>query len=169
MKNKGLSHIGLATCYLDRTHDFYENVLGFPAVRCDRYKIIEGGDLRHIFFDTGQGQLIGFIESRGVAGIPADFDAGITNALGVPSLFYHFAFEAGSEAELEAKRLTLTGKDVPVTEIVDHDWCKSFYFDDPNGIKLEYCCYTRPLNGDDAQMQLRLELPRQALGFTDHR
>jgi catechol 2,3-dioxygenase-like lactoylglutathione lyase family enzyme len=164
---KGLSHIGLATLDMDKTRGFYEHVLDFPAVRCDTYKISEGGELRHIFFDTGRGQLISFIESRGVAGIPANYDVGITGALGVPGMFYHFAFEAGSEAELETRRQTLQGKGVPVTEIVDHEWCKSFYFDDPNGIKLEYCCYTRPLNEDDARMQVRLELPGQALGFAD--
>lgn len=167
MSNKGLSHIGLSTLDMDTTRDFYENVLDFPAVRCDTYKILEGGELRHIFFDTGRGQLISFMESRGVRGIPAQYDTGITDVLDVPGMFYHFAFEAGSEAELAAKRQTLHGKGVPVTEIVDHEWCKSFYFDDPNGIKLEYCCYTRPLNEDDAQMQVRLEMPRQGLGFVD--
>ena len=165
--HKGLSHIGLATTNMERTQEFYEQVLEFPAVRCDTYNVIEGGDLRHIFFDTGGGELISFIESRGVDGIPADYDTGVTDALGVPGMFYHFAFEAGSEAELEAKRRELHGKGVAVTEIVDHEWCKSFYFDDPNGVKLEYCCYTRPFNSDDAQMQVRLELSREALGFAD--
>ena len=53
---------------------------------------------RHIFFDTGRDQIIAFIEARGVPGIPAEYDAGINCGLGVPSVFYHFAFEAGSEA-----------------------------------------------------------------------
>jgi len=45
-----------------------------------------------------------------------------------------------------------------VTEIVDHDWAKSIYFKDPNGLMLEYCCITRELNQNDATMQDRFEV-----------
>ncbi len=65
MTNKGFSHLGLSTLDLDRTRDFYENVLGFKAVRCDIIKVKEGGQIRHIFFDTGRDQLIAFMEARG--------------------------------------------------------------------------------------------------------
>src|SRR5207247_6278892 len=85
MTNKGFSHLGLSTLDLDKTRDFYENVLGFKAVRCDIIKVKEGGQIRHIFFDTGRDQLIAFMEARGVPGIPAAYDAGITHGLGVPS------------------------------------------------------------------------------------
>ena len=64
----------------------------------------------------------------------------------MPSAFYHFAFETGSQPGLEQKRAELLAKGVKVSEIVDHDWAKSIYFKDPNGMQLEYCCYTRELN-----------------------
>jgi len=95
MSHKGFSHLGLSTLDLDKTRDFYENVLGFNPVRCDIIKVKEGGQIRHIFFDTGRDQLIAFMEARGVPGVPAEYDAGINRGLGVPSVFYHFAFEAG--------------------------------------------------------------------------
>ena len=85
MTNKGFSHLGLSTLDLDKTRDFYENVLGFKAVRCDIIKVKEGGQIRHIFFDTGRDQLIAFMEARGVPGVPARYDAGITRGLGVTS------------------------------------------------------------------------------------
>src|SRR5258706_516073 len=44
MASKGFSHIGLSTLDLDRTRDFYENVLGFKAVRCDVLRVKEGGE-----------------------------------------------------------------------------------------------------------------------------
>ena len=110
MSHKGFSHIGLSTLDLDATRDFYERVLGFTAVRCDTITVKEGGRIRHIFFDTGHDQLIAFMEARGVPGVPAEYDAGITRGLGVPSAFYHFAFEAGSEAGLEEKRNELIAK-----------------------------------------------------------
>ena len=167
MALKGFSHIGLSTLDLDKTRDFYERVLGFKAVRCDVIKVKEGGQIRHIFFDTGRDQLIAFMEARGVPGIPGHYDAGITRGLGVPSAFYHFAFEAGSEAALAEKRNELIAKGVEVTDLVDHDWAKSIYFKDPNGLQLEFCAYTRNLNADDAEMQDRFEMSVTRLGLED--
>ncbi|HJR05139.1 MAG TPA: VOC family protein [Methylomirabilota bacterium] len=167
MALRGFSHIGLSTLDLDRTRDFYERVLGFKAVRCDILKIKEGGQVRHIFFDTGRDQLLAFMEASGVPGVPAEYDAGINRGLGVPGAFYHFAFEAGSEAALIDKRDELRARGVEVTDVVDHDWAKSIYFKDPNGIQLEFCCYTRNLNGDDAHMQHRAEISVRRLGLED--
>lgn len=155
MGARGYSHVGVSTLDMDRTRAFYEGVLGFPAVRCDVMKIKEGGEIRHVFFDTGGGQLIAFMEPRGVPGIPAEYDAGINRGLGVPDAFYHFAFEIGSIDALEAKRAELISKGVRVSPIVDHEWMKSIYFKDPNGLLLEYACTTRTLGEDDARMQVR--------------
>jgi catechol 2,3-dioxygenase-like lactoylglutathione lyase family enzyme len=167
MAPRGFSHIGLSTLDLDRTRDFYEGVLGFKAVRCDILKVKEGGQIRHIFFDTGHDQLMAFMEASGVPGIPAEYDAGINRGLGVPGVFYHFAFEAGSEAGLTEKRRELLAKGIEVTEVVDHDWAKSIYFKDPNGLQLEFCCFTRNLNADDARMQHRAEISVRRLGLED--
>jgi hypothetical protein len=51
--------------------------------------------------------------------------------------------------------------------VVDHDWAKSIYFKDPNGLQLEYCCFTRNLNADDARMQDRFETSVRRLGLED--
>src|SRR5262245_20260783 len=165
MTNKGFSHVGLSTLDLDRTREFYEDVLGFKAVRCDTIKVKEGGQIRHIFFDTGRDQLIAFMEARGVPGVPAHYDAGIARGLGVPSVFYHFAFEAGSEAGLVEKRRELIAKGIDVTDVVDHDWAKSIYLKDPNGLQLEFCCFTRELNANDAQLQERAEVSIRRMGL----
>jgi catechol 2,3-dioxygenase-like lactoylglutathione lyase family enzyme len=165
MSHKGFSHVGLATLDLDKTREFYEGVLGFKAVIADAIKIKEGGTIRHIFFDTGRDQLIAFMEPQGVPGVPVEFDAGINRGLGVPAAFYHFAFEAGSEAGLADKRDELRAKGVEVTDIVDHVWAKSIYFKDPNGMSLEYCCLVRNFTEDDARMQERFTLPLAALGL----
>ena len=87
MSHKGLSHIGLSTLDLDKTRDFYENVMGFKPVRCDIIKVKEGGQIRHIFFDTGRDQFIAFMEARGVPGIPAEYDAGSIAGSGYPARF----------------------------------------------------------------------------------
>jgi len=165
MSHKGFSHLGLSTLDLDKTREFYEGVLGFKAVVCDTIKVKEGGEIRHIFFDTGRDQLIAFMEARNVPGIPTEYDAGINRGLGVPNAFYHFAFEAGNEAGLAQKRDELRGKGVDVTDIVNHDWAKSIYFKDPNGVQLEYCCLVREFEANDAKMQVRFEVPIAGLGL----
>ena len=119
MTHRGFSHIGLSTLDLDKTRAFYEGVLGFKAVEDVTIKIEEGGFLRHLFFDVGGGQRVGFLEPNGVPNIPAKYDAGINGALGVPSAFYHFAFEAGSPAALAQKRDELRNKGVATTDIID--------------------------------------------------
>ncbi len=159
MAHRGYSHVGLSTLDLDATLEFYENVLGFKRVRADVIEVEGGGRIRHAFLDTGQGQLIAFMEPRGVRGIPESYDAGINRGLGLPDFFYHFAFEAGDEAGLEKKRLNLLERGVEVSEIVDHEgWCKSIYFKDPNGIQLEYCCLTREFGPEDAEFKVRYRL-----------
>src|SRR5216684_2696478 len=144
MSHKGFSHIGLSTLDLDKTREFYENVLGFKPVVCDTITVKEGGKIRHIFFDTGQDQLIAFMEARDVPGVPAEYDAGI-------------------KAGLAQKREELITKGVKVSDIVDHNWAKSIYFKDPNGMQLEYCCLTREFNANDARMQDRFEISIKAL------
>src|SRR5512135_3093893 len=104
---KGWSHVSLGTLDINKTRAFYEGVLGFKAVRCDIIKVKEGGEIRHMFFATGQGQLLAFMEPRGVPGAPVEFDASLNRPLGMPDGVYHFAFEAGSQAELDAKRAEL--------------------------------------------------------------
>ena len=162
MTHKGFSHVGLATTDMEATRRFYEEVLGFRTVRADILKVAEGGEIQHVFLDTGEGQMLSFMAPVVVEGIPGDFDASINRGLGLPPGMIHFAFEAGSPELLEEKRDELRGKGIEVTDVVDHEgWCRSIYFRDPNGIQLEYCCLTRELTEDDARMQVRKEISRR--------
>ncbi len=157
MANKGFSHIGLSTLDLDKTKEFYEKILGFKTVKFDLIEVEEGGRIRHALMEAGRDQLIAFMEARDVPGIPKEYDAGINRSLGLPSAFYHFAFEAGSEGALEHRRNELIDSGVKVTEIIDHGSGKSIYFKDPNGIQLEFCCNTRDLNEEDAKPEVRIK------------
>ena len=143
MSLHGVSHIGLSTLDFEATRTFYEDVLGFRLVTIEQIDFEEGGSIRHAFFDCGDGQLLGFMEPRGIKGLPAQYDTGINQSLGLPEWFYHFAFNAGSIEELHAKRADLIAKGVKVTPIVDHEWVLSIYFKDPNGLLLEYAVQTR--------------------------
>jgi catechol 2,3-dioxygenase-like lactoylglutathione lyase family enzyme len=147
----GVSHIGLSTLDLDRTIAFYRDLLGFRLAVLEQIDFEEGGRIRHAFFDCGDGQLVAFMEPRGIRGIPAEYDAGINRGLGVPEMFYHFAFDVGSVDALHAKRAELLAKGVKVTPVVDHQWIQSIYFKDPNGLLLEFAAQTRPLTDADVQ------------------
>ncbi len=162
MSHKGFSHIGLTTLDLEMTKYFYGEVLGFKVVVDDQIRVEGGGTIRHIFFDVGRDQLVAFMEPREVPDVPETFDTGINQGLGVPSSFYHFAFEAGSLTNLLDKRDELRAKGVDVSEVSDHGWSSSIYFRDPNGVTLEYCCATRDLREDDAAMS-EFAIPRTAL------
>ena len=87
----------------------------------------------------------------------------------LPSAFYHFAFEAGSDGALEQRRQELVAKGIKVTEVIDHEWAKSIYFNDPNGIQLEFCCYTRDLKAEDAELKVRFKGSVRQLGMEDMR
>src|SRR5258706_10230188 len=58
-------------------------------------------------------------------------------------------------AALEAKRPELPVRGFDVTPMVDHEWCRSIYFRDPNGLLLEYCVTVREFNDDDKIMKHR--------------
>jgi catechol 2,3-dioxygenase-like lactoylglutathione lyase family enzyme len=144
-ENKGIHHLGLATHDMEATLDFYENTLGFTTRVCDLIQREGGGTIRHAFLDAGNGELVAFMECNDVPGVASDFDPGINRGLGIGGGIIHFAFKADSPADLQAKRERLHDKGVDVTEIVDHGWCQSIYFQDPNHLQMEYCCLTQDL------------------------
>ena len=146
MTNLGFNHIDLATRDMQATRDFYEGVLGFPVVRGDIMDIENVGQIQHLFFDIGGGQLIAFMSGEDAQSFPGEFDTGINRGLGLPDGVYHFAFEAGSPEQLEAIKTRLEDAGIKVRGVVDHEgWCQSIYFKDPNFLQLEYCCLTREL------------------------
>ncbi|MBW2314211.1 MAG: VOC family protein [Deltaproteobacteria bacterium] len=144
--SRGIHHIGVATHDMEATLEFYEDVLGFPAVVCEMIELSVGGVIRHAFFDTGGGELIAFMEANDVPGMSTDFDAGINRGLGTGPGMYHFAFAAADPEDLARKHADLEAKGVKVRGIVDHGWCQSIYFHDPNFLQLEFCCLSGPLD-----------------------
>ena len=103
--------------------------------------------------DTGDGTLIAFMCPKNVPGIPTEWATDINSAQNLPGAFYHFAFHCDDAAQLEAKRALLVERGVDVTPVVDHEWCRSIYFRDPNGLLLEYCATSREFTEDDKQMK----------------
>jgi catechol 2,3-dioxygenase-like lactoylglutathione lyase family enzyme len=153
MKRTGVHHLGLATLDMDKTLDFWVNKLGFQVAWCDIIETGGGGRIKHAFMDTGDGSLIAFMCPEKVPGLPEEWTPDINAAQNLPGGFFHFAFWSDDIPALEAKRAELVSKGVDVTGVVDHEWCRSIYFKDPNGLTLEYCCYTRAFTEDDKEMR----------------
>lgn len=154
MFNRGINHVGLSTLDIEGTLGFYRDILDFQIVRDDEIKIEEGGAMRHVFLDCGNRQMISFLAPQNIPEFP-EWDTAIYPKLGVPRGFYHFAFHCDSEQELLDRKALLELKGLTVW-MMDHDWCRSIYFDDPvNGLALEYCAYSRDLNEDDRTLATR--------------
>jgi catechol 2,3-dioxygenase-like lactoylglutathione lyase family enzyme len=155
MERKGVHHVGLATLDIDRTIDFYTKKMGWEIAWCDILEPPQGGKIKHVFFDTGDGTLFAFMSPEQVPGIPTEFATDINSPQNLPGAFYHYALYSDSVEALEAKQRQLRDAGVEVSEVVDHEWCRSIYFRDPNGVLLEYCTTVREFNEDDKIMKHR--------------
>ena len=51
-------HVAIATRDLDATHRFYTEAMGFTLVRVEAAAVQEHGWARHLFYDTGNGEMI---------------------------------------------------------------------------------------------------------------
>lgn len=150
-----IDHLSFGTRDLVRTRQFYEEQLGFPVVIHERMLVAEGGQIEHIFFDCGGGCCLAFMEHQGVPGVPSDYAAGINAGLGVPPGTYHFALRCESLEALKARREELIRRGVVVGEILDLSPYRSFFFNDPNGLRLEYTTRVAPFVAADRDPSVR--------------
>ena len=89
----------------------------------------------------------------------------ISTALGLPIWVNHIAFDAPLD-ELDARRDRWLDQGHDVMEI-DHGFCVSIYTVDPNGVLVEWCADTRPLDDSDrAEAARLLEEPSPELSDT---
>ena len=147
-------HVAVATNDLDATRTFYTEAMGFPLVKVEAAPTLEQtGWARHVFFDTGDGQLFAVWDLHDDT-IP-EFDPAISRGLGLPTWVNHIAFAASSLDELAARRKRLLEHGHDVIEI-DHGWCQSIYANDPNGTLVEFCCTTRQFTQTDVEEAERL-------------
>ena len=149
------------------TRSFYEATLGFRVVIHETLAISEGGSVDHIFFDTGDGACLAFMQWKDVADVSRDFDTGINRGLGVPPGTFHVALRCSSLEKLEARRKELIGKRVLVGEILPLHPYRSFFFDDPvNRLRLEYTTRTADYTENDKDPTKRV-LPMSIRVFYD--
>jgi len=132
-----LHHVALACRDLEATHHFYEEVLGFPLVHTEMDRGPRGGWIKHVFYDLGDGSCMAFFDLHGV-GEPEGFETAISTGLGLPIWVNHLAVRADDGRVSEVKARAAAEGIEPTMEL-DHGWCRSVYFTDPNGVLVELC------------------------------
>ncbi len=139
-------HVAIATRDLDATHRFYTDAMGFELVKVDAIPFMENGWARHLFYDTGNGQMLAIWDLHDEQ-LP-DFDPAISTGLGLPNFVNHIAFGGADLDDLDRRkdRWLANGHDVVR---IDHGWCTSIYANDPSGIIVEFCTTTRVFTGAD--------------------
>ena len=136
----GFHHVAIATRDLDATHRFYTEATGFELVQVDSIPFHEDGWARHLFYDTGNGELLAIWDLHH-PDTRRDFDPAISTGLGLPNFVNHIAFASTtSTTSTRGKdRWVANGHDVAQ---IDHGWCTSIYANDPSGIMVEFCTTT---------------------------
>jgi catechol 2,3-dioxygenase-like lactoylglutathione lyase family enzyme len=163
---RGVHHLALVSSDMERTVDFYTRVLGMPLVKTIE---LPAGMGQHFFFDCGGGDCLAFFwfpdAPDGVPGISAPAarpDRGdLKSAVGSMN---HVAFNVAPE-RFEEYRQRLVDLGVDCTEIANHDdsefglskefhpgvFVRSVYFQDPDGILLEFATWTREFGSDEVR------------------
>jgi catechol 2,3-dioxygenase-like lactoylglutathione lyase family enzyme len=149
---RGVHHLALTCKDMDRTVEFYTRVLGLKLTAT---LDLENG-WKHFFFDMGGGGQLAFFwfpdiaEGRKGEQFPATADATMPSGA-----MHHLAFTVDDLAALQRAREHLIAAGVAVSDVWDHDFCKSIYFRDPDGIQLEFSAWVRPLREDDVHERHR--------------
>lgn len=155
----GFHHVAYACRDIKETVRFYE-ALGFPLVYTE-VKGQPGPDgvmhyMRHIFFDLGDGSALAFFDLHNVGEAP-EWKTDLGDATGTPTWVNHFAFKADF-ARQEEVRAKMDAADIKPYMDLDHDWCHSLYYLDPNGIMLEFCRDTPGFKADPAEAHRLLDV-----------
>lgn len=135
--SEGLHHVAYACRDIDATHHFYEDLMGFQLIETEVSAGPKGGFLRHTFYDLGDGSCIAFFDLHGV-GEREGWSSAISTGNGLPLWVNHIAFRA-TEEQQEAVRARMDAEGIEPMMEIDHEWCHSLYYVDPNGIMVEMC------------------------------
>ena len=138
MDVKSFHHIAYRCKDAKETADFYTGIVGLPykmAVAEDQQPTTgENHPYFHIFFQLGDGSFLAFFELPDAAPMGRDENT--------PEWVQHIAFDVGDMETLNKKKAQLDAAGIDYLGPTDHTICKSIYFFDPNGHRLEFLVNT---------------------------
>ncbi len=143
---RAIHHFAYKCKNAEETLRFYEEVLGLPlalVVQEDDVVTTTGEKLSfaHFFFEMKDGNYIAFFDFGDES--PAAKDPR------TPPFANHLAFQVDGEDDLMKAKVNLEAAGLQVQGPLEHEFVRSIYFWDPNGIRLEYA-YTIS-DADDLQ------------------
>ena len=142
---EGLHHVAYRCLDAAETVDFYTNVIDLKfahAISQDRVPSTqEFSPHLHIFFELGDGSYLAFFE---LAKAPLPQRDSNT-----PDWVQHLALEVKDEATLLEGKRRLTERGIDVVGPTDHGFCKSIYFFDPSGHRMEMTAKTEKIGDRD--------------------
>ena len=155
-------HVAFATRDLEATHRFYEDLMGFPLVHSEFEEQPADGDrprawVKHVFYDTGDGECLAFFALENMGEQP-DFSTDVSASVGLPVWVNHVAVRADDEMRAEVCNRMAAAGVAPVMEL-DHGWCHSHYYLDPNGILVELCTDTGGISPDPQEALAIMRAP----------
>src|SRR5215472_5399577 len=117
---RGVHHMALICSDVERTIQFYQELLGFPLIELMENRDYKGST--HLFFDIGNNNLLAFFDFPGLGLQP-----------GVESLgsVQHIAISTTPE-NLQRTKARLAGRGIPYLG-PDRGVTTSIYFKDPDG------------------------------------
>lgn len=136
---KGISHVQFACSDMERTIRFWESM----GMKCTLKLVLHNPDRYHFFGDVGRSSVISYWywPDRKLTPPPPHDQRDRAG-------FYHVAFHVDSEDELESMRRRLEGAGIKVSGIEGrHMVDKSIYFQDPDGVQVEFACPMFNLEG----------------------
>jgi catechol 2,3-dioxygenase-like lactoylglutathione lyase family enzyme len=146
----GVHHLALVCKDMKATHDFYTRVMKMRLTAAIHVPPIPEEDAMHLFYDMGGGNQLAYFWFKdaptGEIGQAHPLNFATVNASGS---MHHLAFGVDSEDDVLAWREHLKAQNVKVTQMIDHDFCKSIYFQDPDGMQLEISYWVRTLDRRD--------------------
>ena len=130
---QGLHHVAYRCLNAAETVAFYTGLLGMKfahAIAQDRVPSTQAYSPHiHIFFEMDDGSYLAFFELAQAA--PPQKDPN------TPDWVQHLALQVADEATLLAGKQKLQQHGIEVVGPTDHGFCKSIYFFDPSGHRME--------------------------------
>src|SRR5262245_58797406 len=174
---RGVNHIALVCRDMAETVRFYRDVLGMKLIKT--IELPEGMG-QHFFFDIGNGDSLAFFWFRdAAAGQPGKTAPkalpGVGDIVTAHGSMNHLAFNVPAE-KFDAYVALLKEKGIATSPVINHDnslmgvsakltddvFVRSVYFFDPDGVCLEFACWTKTFGPKDVA-----HAPRRADGTQD--
>ncbi len=135
LRISGLHHVTVISRDVERSVDFYRNVLGMRLVKQTTNS--DDRAARHLFFGDEEGR-------PGTIVTCLEYPELEEGTVGRGST-HHFALAVESEEELAAWRDYLRSRGIPCTDVMERAHFKSIYLRDPDGHILELAAGGRVL------------------------